>query len=294
MSSEDKTLRETIAEGLGGNDETTKTQANETDKGISAGETSGETKAGETPEYVSGIDISDIPEEDRPRIKELLGKKAKLLEDGYQTKFKEVADYKKEKDNLSKAGITVQEASDALKKYISNKSSPELTKTDQKQTIKTLDKLIAEAPYEQQAALKQMRDIINEETEVSVIRKELDDIKKSLGFYQQKAMQERKVQVENDLVKLSEKYGQELINKYKDIIVERGLQYPDATVSKILSIEVPIEEIEQAILLKGKKPLTKEKREAISSNGSGVTSAGEKIDVKTKSFADILMGGLKK
>ena len=290
MSGEDKTLKETIAEELGGNNDTT-IQASETKEGISAQDTTGETKSGDTHEYVSGIDISDIPEQDRPRIKELLGKKAKLLEDGYTGKFKEVATFKKAQEELQKRGISVEEASDVLKKHLDSKT---LTQSDKNKVSKTLDKLISEAPYEQRSALEQMRQIIDEETDVKTIKKELNELKQSLGIYQQKAVQDRQVQLNTELDNLSAKYGSELISKYKDVITEKGLQYPNMAVSKILAFEVPIEEIEQAILLRGKKPLTKEKKEAISSNGSGITSASEKVDTKTKTFAEILLSGIKK
>ena len=77
------TLREVIGETVSSPD---KTSSTETKESAPVG-TSAETKSGEpAKEYVSGIDLSDIPEQDRPRIKELFSKKAKLLEDGYQAK----------------------------------------------------------------------------------------------------------------------------------------------------------------------------------------------------------------
>ena len=63
---------------------------------------------------------------------------------------------------------------------------------------------------------------------------------------------------------------------------------------QIFQYEVPIEEIEQAILSKGKKPLTEDKKKAITNPSSGITSATEKIDVKTSSYADILLKGIRK
>ncbi len=294
MSNQDKTLKETLTDALSGNIDTAKVPESETEKGISGEDTSGETKSGETPEYVSGIDISDIPEQDRPRIKELLSKKAKLLEDGYQGKFKEVSTLKKAQEDLVKMGLSTEEAYDVLSKHVQQKTNPVKTTEQKKDAVRTLDKLIEQAPYEQRSALEQMRTIILEETEVSEIKKDLDAIKKTLGVYQQSAFSSRQKQVEVDLGTLSEKYGKDLIEKYRDVITERGLQNPNLPLIKIFSFEVPIEEIEQAILLKGKKPLTTEKKQAISSSGSGITSAAEKIDTTKKSYADLLMQGLKK
>jgi len=293
MSEQDKTLNETVAEAMGGNKETAAAKATETEQGISSEkETEGETQSGETPEYVSGIDISDIPEQDRPRIKELLSKKAGLLEKGYQDKFKEVAEYKKAQDDLVKAGLSLSEARDVLNRHIEQKRNP--TPSEKKEALKTLDKLIGEAPIEQRGALEQMRTIIKEETGVSELSKKVEQMEKLLGIYQATAMDSRQKQVEADLSKFSEKYGKELVEKYRDVITERALQHPTLPVNKIFQYEVPFEEIEQVILSKGKKPLTEDKKNAITSPASKITSATEKIDIKKSSFQDILMAGFGK
>ena len=290
MSEQDKTLNETVAEAMGGNKETAAAKATETEQGISSEkETEGETQSGGTPEYVSGIDISDIPEQDRPRIKELLSKKAGLLEKGYLDKFKEVAEFKKAQDDLVKAGLSLSEARDVLNRHIEQKRNP--TPSEKKEALKTLDKLIGEAPIEQRGALEQMRTIIKEETGVSELSKKVEQMEKLLGIYQATAMDSRQKQVEADLSKFSEKYGKELVEKYRDVITERALQHPTLPVNKIFQYEVPFEEIEQVILSKGKKPLTEDKKNAITSPASKITSAVEKIDIKKSSFQDILMAG---
>ncbi len=292
MSDQDKNLKDTLMEVIGGNKDTAIATEGETKEGISGEDTEGETKSGETPEYVSGIDISDIPEQDRPRIKELLSKKANLLEQGYQGKFKEVAEFKKAQDELVSAGLTTVEARDVLMKHIEQKRNP--VTSEKKDALKTLDKLIEQAPYEQRGALEQMRTIILEETGVSALSEKVNKMEKLLGVYQQSAFDSKQKQIETDLTTLSEKYGKDLIEKYRDVITQRGLQNPNLSTTKVFSFEVPIEEIEHAILSKGKKPLTKEKKDAISSSGSGITSASEKVDVKKETFASILMKGLKK
>lgn len=306
MSDQDKTLKETLTEALSGNNDTAKAAGSETDKGISSKETEAETKSGDTAEYVSGIDISDIPEQDRPRLKELLSKKAKLLEDGYQGKFKEVAEFKKAQDELVRAGLTIAEARDALIKHLEQKKNPQtVTTVDKKDALKTLDKLIEatdDLSYEQRigqrSALEQMRTIIKEETNISALQEKLDRLEKVLGVYQSSAMEQRQRQVEADLNVFSEKYGKDLVEKYREIIIDKALQHPNLSIKQIFQYEVPTEEIEQAILSRkkesGKKLLTEEKKNAISSPSSGITSATEKIDTKVSSFADILRAGIGK
>ena len=305
MSDQDKTLKETLTEALSGNEDTTKVAEGETEQGISGKETAGETTTGGTPEYVSGIDISEIPEQDRPRIRTLLEKKAKLLEDGYQGKFKEVADFKKAQQELINAGLTVDEAKDVLNKHLEQKRNPQTTTTDKKDALKTLDKLIEQAPLEQRSALEQMRTIVQEEG-IGAFLKEVgyDNMQSFVKDFRSlrdfamatsgKMMEDRKSQINTDLEILSSKYGKDLIDKYREVIAEKGLQHPNLTINKIFQYEVPIEELEQAILLKGKKPLTEDKKKAISNTSSGITSATEKVDIKKSSFADILLSGIGK
>ncbi len=294
MSEQDKTLQETVADALkSGNNDTAKADVNETKQGISVEETKGETQSGGTPEYVSGIDISDIPEQDRPRVKELLSKKAKLLEDGYQGKFKEVAEFKKAQEDLVRMGLSVNEARDVLTKHLEQKRNPAATISDKKEALKTLDKLIGESPLEQRSALEQMRTIIKEETGISALSDKIEKMEKLLGMYQNSASQQRQKQIESDLSVFSDKYGKDLVEKYRSVLIEKGLNYPDLSINKIFQYEVPMEELEQAILTKGRKPLTEEKKKAISNPSSGVASASEKVNIKASSYADLLRSGKK-
>ncbi len=177
MSKEDKTLQQTVAEAIGDTTETPIAETTETTEGLSQ-ETAGETQSGETPVYASGIDISDVPVEDRPRIEGLLSKKAKLLEKGYQPKFAEVAELKKAQEELRKSGLTVAEANQVLTEHLARKANP--TPLEQKKSLKVLDKLIENSPLEQRPALEQMRQIIQEETEVNSVKKELEELLGSL------------------------------------------------------------------------------------------------------------------
>lgn len=297
MSNENKTLKETVVEALNANKasaESIEPSKTDTEKGISQEDNAGETKSGETPVYVRGIDISDVPEQDRTRITELLEKKGKLLEDGYQPKYQEVAKFKKAQEELVASGINVDEAKEVLLRHIDQKRNPPMTTTEKKESLKTLDKLIDDAPYEQKSSLEQMRRIILEESDVSGIKKELVELKKAMSIYYQSALKTRETELNTELSGLSERFGKDFVDRYKDIIVQKGMQYPNLSAQQILRYEVPLEELEQAILTKGKKPLTQDKKNAISSVPSGISSASEKVDVKKSSYQELLMRGIKK
>ena len=293
MSVENKTLQETVGSVVGKQDANKDNQSSETQEGMSQETQSGETQSGGTPDYVSGIDISDIPEQDRPKFKEKLALKAKLLEDGYQPKFQEVAQLKKAQEELVKMGLGVDEAYDVLAKHIEQRRNPVVTTEKKKEAVKTLDNLLEKAPYDQRPALEQMRQIILEETNVGELRKEITDLRTLVKGLQGDNVSTKQTRVNQFIDGLSSKYPKELVEKYRANMVDAHLRYNIPT-GRILQTVVPLDELEQAILSKGKKPLTKEKKDAITSNPSGVASPTEKIDIKSKNLKGVIADLLSK
>lgn len=289
---QEKTLREVVKDSVKETKETSAQPEATNQEGISQ---EGETKAGDTPEYVSGIDISDIPADIRPQLKEKLSQKASLLEKGYQSKFQEISKFKKAQEELVNMGLTVDEAQQVLMKHIEQKRNPTVITEQKKQAIKTLDKLMEQSPYEQKATLEQMRQIILEETDVSELKKQLGEIQNELKGYRSVTSSYRQKEIEGDLENLTSKYGKEIIEKHKDMIVSEGLKYRIPTINLLFSI-VPPDELEQAIISnrkEAKKPLTDEKRNAITNQNSSVTSK-ENIDIRKNTLKDIIKEVIKK
>lgn len=253
-----------------------------------------ETKAGETaqPDYESGIDFSDIPEQERAKVKEKFKLKAKLLEDGYQAKFKEVATFKKAQEELVKMGLSTDEAYDVLVKHIETKRNPQKTTEQKKEAVRTLDKLINDSPSDQRSALEQMRQIILEETEVGELKKQIGELTGLVKMLSGKHQENRRSEVNSELDKLSEVYGKEVVDKYRDTVLDISMRFPNESIKKILFHEAS-DDLEKSFLEKkekkeNKQPLTQEKKNAISSSGSGVSGAGEMIETKGKSFAQLI------
>lgn len=299
MSDENKTLQDTVASVVSKPAAANKdTKPAETDKGMSQKTQSDETKAGETPDYVSGIDISDIPEQERAKFREKLALKAKLLEDGYMPKFQKVAQLEKVQKDLVEMGLDVNEAYDVLVKHIKHRANPKAATETKKEAVKTLDELIEKAPLEQRPHLEQMRKIILEETNVGELKKEVADLKTIIKEMQGDSTTAKQARANQFIDKLAEKYPQ-LVEKYRANMVDAHLRYR-IPLNQVLKTVVPLEELEQAILstkTEQKKPLTKEKKEAISSNPTGgITQPTEKIDIKSTSLKGVITSllGLKK
>lgn len=250
-----------------------------------------ETKTGETaqPDFESGIDFSDVPEQIRTQVKDKFKGKAKLLEDGYQQKFKEVATFKKAQEELVSMGLSTQEAYDVLVKHVEQKRNPVKTTEQKKEAVRTLDKLINDSSTEQRSALEQMRQIILEETEVGELKKQLSEITDLVKILSGKHFDDRKSSVNSELDKLSEIYGKEVVDKYRDEVVGIALKFPKESVKKILFHEAS-DDLEKSFLAKkeNKETLTQEKKNAVSSSGSGVSGSGQMIETKGKSFSQII------
>ena len=295
MSSENKTLQETIGESVKEQETVTDdTQTVETSEELSTTETTDETKSGDTPDYVSGVDISDVPEQDRERIRELLSKKGKLLESGYNDKFKEVADLKRATEDLQALGLSAEEATTALKNYASNKNKP--VDKQQEKASNILDKLISETkPYndgngnivDTRPQLEQMRQIIQQETNVTELKKTVADLQTLVKGLAGESTVTKQSKAETYIDGLSEEFGADIVTKYKDKMLTAHLKH-NIPLDSLVGVSVPMTELKQAILTKGKKPLTKEKRDAISSATGGVTKSGEKLDVKSKPLKGLI------
>lgn len=293
-------LQETLQEVIG---ETMKLQETTSKDTTETNVNADETNSGETSEkeYIGGIDISDVPEQDRPRIKELLSKKVSMVEKGAQAKFKEIAKYKQEKDAILAQGLTEDEAANALRNYIEQKRNVnQTTSQTKKEAVKSLDKMISEAPYEQREALTNLRTIIKEEGNTETIDKLLAKVEKleaQVGYFNQNSSDARAIQVNSTLDDLSKDFGKDFIDKHREQVVLESVKYPKADPEQILNAISNPKELREAILSnqnKGKKAITNEKLNAITSSGSGINGSSEKIDVHKTSYKDLFRNVLKK
>lgn len=278
-------LQETLREVIGETLKPQETNHQETNDGSVV--TSTETNSGETveKEYVAGIDISDIPEQDRPLFREKLLEKSKSIEKGAQDKFKEIAKYKKEKESILAAGVTEDEAINVLNNYIKSKNTQTNT-TTKAETLRTLDKMIKESPVDQQESLKNLRQIVKEESGSDDLKQALEEIKQlkqAVGYFNQDFSDKRASQVNSQLNDLSKEYGKDFIEKHREKVVSESIKYPKADPEQILNAISDPRELRKSILAnakQGNKAVIQDKINAITSNGSGVNGSKEQISTK--------------
>jgi hypothetical protein len=289
MTADTKTLRETVGEVIG--EQIAKSNiSNPSNQGGIVQSQSGETQSGGKPEFVAGVDISDIPEQDRPRIKAKLEEKLKLLDKGFQPKFQEVANLKKSLEWLSSKGLTPEKAEKILLDSLVHGDAKQIM-GEKKEAVNTLDKLIQESPYEQKEALQNMRKIILEETSSDKLQKKIEELESRVSYLSGKDMNFGKQSVVNDLTALEGKFGKDMVDKYRDIVITEWEKYPNSKAKDILKYVVPDDEYEQALLSKVSRQT--EKLNAVTNNGSGVTSSTASLNVRKTGLRDILTSVIK-
>lgn len=287
MAADDKTLSQTLRTVFVETAKTTNATEAQTGKELSQATTSGETQSGGTPEYVNGVDISTFPEQERTIARRALEEKGKLLETGYQKKFAEIADFKRQREEILKLGISENEAVQAIRDHVASKTT---TKDAKKEASRVIDKLKDSAPdLETRKGLENLENIIMELTNIDDIKKQLNDLQGYVKNTRHREFQSREQSLVSALDSLNGKYGKNIVDKYRDEVVKQGLAYPDATPQRLLHAIADPEELEQAILSNSKKAnRTEEKINAVSSPGSGMTSPLQTIDVKKTPMKGIL------
>jgi tetrahydromethanopterin S-methyltransferase subunit G len=289
MPATDEKVNTTLREVIG--DTVTQASRKSDDKN------SQQTDSGAKREFISGIDVTDIPDNmTKAEFKDFLAKKGKLLEDGYTPKFKEIAEFKKERDEIVKLGVTPQKAREIILESLKNNE----TKGDVKKELKReIDQLKEEAPdLETRKGVERLERIIMELSKSSPEYKELKDrldkAEKALGYVTNKTLQTRTESLNEALDKLSgEKFDKNFIEKYRERIIDEGKKYPDADVKKIIQVISDPDDYNDAILKtkkqeETKKERLKEKINASDSTSSGVTGSEKAVDLKNTSLKNVL------
>ena len=173
---------------------------------------------------------------------ELLGKIR-----GYEKGFKTLRDeHSRRMAELSERERRVEEVATKLESLQSNPTARNMASARTAGT-KLLDSLMESAGDPQhRETLRQLREIIREETRSDELEKELKSTKELLQTFQTSAQSTRQQQLERELPELTKRFGDDLVDKYRAIIVNEGLKYPAMTARKLLNAIADPEELDQA------------------------------------------------
>lgn len=234
-------------------------------------------------EYVAGIDVSDMPEnltkeEASSWLTKKLEYKARLLEKGYQPKLQKVNELAKVDSQLRELGISVQDVIDNIKSNANQNKSASVQKNAE---IKELDRLIESAPDAEKSGLINFRKILMQETGIDALLKKIESLEKAVGGYEVEKTSLLLTKSQAELDSLKDVYGNDLVEGYKDEIIEQKRHYPNLDTEKVLMMIVPPNELRDALVDNHSKKIKtrlEEKKSGMTNKPSGARGA-EPVDM---------------
>lgn len=190
---------------------------------------------------------------------------------------------------------------ETLNKVYSDYKSGKISKSDDNKdrNLKKLDKLIDDASDPaQREQLRDIREIIKEEAPVEDMKSLKDEIKSlrdELSIIRNTAIVGQTERIETQLQKLEEKFGTDLVGKYKKDIMATAIKYPNQSVSKLLFHFADDSEVETALLTQAKKKEKEElerKKRGTSPSGTE-TSFTAKTELKRDKAGRVTFDSLK-
>jgi len=189
---------------------------------------------------------------------------------------------------------------ETLNKVYSDFKSGKVAKPENKDSnLKKLDRLLSETTDPaQREQLRDIREIIQQEApvgEVSTLKDEIKSLREEISAVRNAAVIGQTDRVEVQLQKLEEKFGAELVNKYRKDIMATAIKYPNQSVNKLLYHFGDDSEIETALLNQAKKKEKDEldrKKRGSSPSGSE-TSFVAKTELKKDKTGRVTMASLK-
>ena len=200
-------------------------------------------------------------------------------EKAIQAKETEQAGLKKIIDEMN----TSPELSNALNKVYADFKSGKISKPDNKdRNLKKLDKLIDDATDPaQRENLRDIREIIKEEVDigdVSSLKSEVKLLRDKLSNLENASLRGINDKVERDIKVLEERFGKDLVDRYRSDIVSKATRFPENPVLQIFKHVCDDGEYSKAILEEAKR---KEKEELERKKRGSSPSGFETITAKT-------------
>ena len=161
---------------------------------------------------------------------------------------------------------------DTLSKVLTDYESGKISKSEivKDRNLKILDKKLEEASDpEVKEGLREIRQIIDQETGVGELKAEIAELKEIIASVRNNTLISISDRVEKQLSDLSKKFGKDVVEKYEANIRTTAARYPNLTVRKLF-LNLASEEDEGTALLNEAKQ-KKEEEVKLKTNGSMTT-----------------------
>lgn len=264
-----------------------------TDKNLSVQKTESKSdQAVKLSGILSDIDLSDVPEPIRADVAKKLEEKVKKYDSGFQSKM---ADLSKERKELEEERYKMRDVlrlqeevsgnpdlEKEITSLINQARTGNLKKKDvNSQTDKMLDKLIANAESaEIREQLNLLRTVVKEEV------KDLVDLKDQYkGLFDKVKLLENSTQMtqieraDAKVKRLIDRFGKELVDKYKDDLTKLAMQYPNMSGDKLFYLTANDEELSSAMVAEQQRKKEQEEKRKIEGSFGGPTSMKKPVDL---------------
>ena len=169
---------------------------------------------------------------------------------------------------------------DTLSKTITDYEKGTVSTSTVDRNLKTIEKRIEEAPdAETREQLEEARQMILEVSKSQEMEKELIAVREELAFLRSNTLSNISDRVEKGLSDISNTFGKDVVEKYKNEIRLAANKYPNQSIKKLFFYYASDEDAENALLNKAK--VEKEKEHQTKTNGSmagGGTTTHTKIE----------------
>ena len=174
--------------------------------------------------------------------------------------------------------------SKALNKVYSDHKSGRISKSEaQDRNLKLLDKRIEEAEEAGDLvslkSLKEIDQIIKEETNIGAILEKFDSLEKEVNFLKNTAALGQTDRVENQLGEMRSRFGKDMIEKYEADIKAASLKYPGQDIEKLFYHYASKDDLRTALLNEHKKKEKDEIDKKKNGSAPGGSSVHTPVDV---------------
>ena len=232
---------------------------------------------------IADIDLSDVPEQYRNEVRKKLGEKVKQYDTGFRSKTEDLAREREQvqsqkvalrdltvlRDEISSNPALEKKITKVINDFRAGNFNPDDSKT--KEASKLLDKLIDNASdAETKEQLRQMRQIVKDEIpDTSSMKEELQSMRKELESLKNATLTGQAERVTQKIGQLEERFGKDIIGKYKEQIKESALKFPGVEISKLFYSYADENDVKSALLYEAKheKEIEQKRKEEGSSTG---------------------------
>lgn len=171
---------------------------------------------------------------------------------------------------------------ETLNKVYSDYKSGKISTSDanKDRNLKRLDKLIEEArDAEQKEQLRDIRQIIIEETDKDSFQNEIKSLKDEINFLKRSSTVTQEKFVEDQISEISSRFGKDLVEKYKEDIKSSKLKYPNQSIEKLFYHFATDEDIRSAVINEEKRKKEEEIKQKSRGSVPGYSSSPTPVEV---------------